>query len=155
MAPSTPQRGAKNKAAGLFATKTPAFTTQTANPKRLGNACLSNSAHLLRIDRIPVISSLVADAIASRSVPTIAGRGLVPKCRQRRCKNIPIVPVEISPPPDVVNRSPLHAEEVTRVVRGRVLQELQQLQRQRLSIQTISEQTGCARKTIETSGQNR
>jgi len=45
--------------------------------------------------------------------------------------------------------------EVTRVVRGRDLQELKQLQRQRLSIQAISEQTGCARKTIETGGQNR
>src|ERR1700675_3755753 len=31
---------------------------------------------------------------------------------------IPIVPVEFSPPPDVVNRSPLHTEEVPRLVKG-------------------------------------
>src|SRR5882762_4105036 len=31
---------------------------------------------------------------------------------------IPIVPVEFSPPPDVVNRSPLQTEEVPRLVKG-------------------------------------
>src|SRR5215471_6834966 len=31
---------------------------------------------------------------------------------------IPIVPVEFSPPLDVVNRSPLHTEEVPRLVKG-------------------------------------
>src|SRR5947209_5006520 len=36
---------------------------------------------------------------------------------QRRCKN-PIVPVEFSPPLNVVNRSPLHTEEVPRLVKG-------------------------------------
>ncbi len=31
---------------------------------------------------------------------------------------IPIVPVEFSPPPDVVNRSPLQTEEVPKLVKG-------------------------------------
>ncbi|MFZ3329333.1 MAG: hypothetical protein WA197_01780 [Candidatus Acidiferrales bacterium] len=31
---------------------------------------------------------------------------------------IPIVPVEISPPPDVLHRNPLHTEEVPRLVKG-------------------------------------
>jgi hypothetical protein len=45
MAPSMPNRGFRNEAAGLFATKTPAFTTQEANPRKLRDIRLSHIAH--------------------------------------------------------------------------------------------------------------
>jgi len=51
---------------------------------------------------------------------------------------IPIVPVEFSPPLNVVNRGPLHTEEVRDLLRGRDVQELKELkelQRQGMSIQ--------------------
>lgn len=44
-APSTPHGGAWNQAAGLFATKTPAFTTQEGNPRSQGAFCLFSFAH--------------------------------------------------------------------------------------------------------------
>ena len=61
---------------------------------------------------------------------------------------IPIVPVEFSPPLDVVNRNSLRMEEVPRLVKGKDVQELRELQRQGMSIQAISELTGWDRKTI-------
>ena len=61
---------------------------------------------------------------------------------------IPIVPVEFSPPLDVVNRNSLRMEEVRDLLRGKDVQELRELQRQGMSIQAISELTGWDRKTI-------
>jgi len=58
------------------------------------------------------------------------------------------MPFEFSPPLDVVSRSPLQTEEVPRLVKGRDVQELKELQRQGMSIQAISELTGWDRKTI-------
>ncbi len=55
---------------------------------------------------------------------------------------IPIVPVEFSPPLDVVNRNRLRTEEVPNLLRGRDVEELKELQRQGMSIQAISELTG-------------
>jgi hypothetical protein len=68
---------------------------------------------------------------------------------------IPIVPVEFSPSLNVVNRGPLHTEEVPRLVKGRDVQELKELQRQGMSIQAISKLTGWDRKTIRKSCRRR
>jgi hypothetical protein len=57
VASSTSQEGAKNEAAGLFATKTPAFTTQDGNPKRLIDIWLSNIAHPFVIEQILPINT--------------------------------------------------------------------------------------------------
>jgi len=61
---------------------------------------------------------------------------------------IPIVPVEFSPPLDVVNRNSLRMERFRDLLRGKDVQELRELQRQGISIQAISELTGWDRKTI-------
>ncbi len=55
---------------------------------------------------------------------------------------IPIMPVEKSPPPYVVNRSPLRTEEVPRLVKGRDVQDIKELQQQGVSIQAISNLSG-------------
>jgi hypothetical protein len=73
--------------------------------------------------------------------------GLSAHCVSASAK-IPIVPVEFSPPLDVVNRSPLHTEEVLILVKGENMQELKELQRQGMSIQAITELTGWDRKTM-------
>src|ERR1700731_1439464 len=44
-APSMPHGGFRNEAAGFLATKTPAFTTQEGNPRKLRNIRLSHIAH--------------------------------------------------------------------------------------------------------------
>jgi hypothetical protein len=56
---------------------------------------------------------------------------------------IPIVPVEFSPPLNVVNRGPLHTEEVPRLVKGE-----RRARTASRSIQAISRLTGWDRKTI-------
>jgi hypothetical protein len=61
---------------------------------------------------------------------------------------IPLAPVEFSPSLDVVNRNARRMEEVPRLVKGRDVQELRELQRQGMSIQAISELTGWDRNTI-------
>ena len=66
---------------------------------------------------------------------------------QRRCKN-PHSPGLIFPTPKCGKPEPTHTEEVPRLVKGRDVQELKELQRQGMSIQAISELTGWDRKTI-------
>ena len=58
VAPRTPHRGAWNEAAGRFATKTPAFTTQDANPKRRIHFCLFTFVHLPPIDYVHAITAV-------------------------------------------------------------------------------------------------
>jgi hypothetical protein len=55
--PRTPYRGAWNEAAGRFATKTPAFTTQDGNAKSRTNICLFTFVHLLLIDEVNAITT--------------------------------------------------------------------------------------------------
>jgi len=55
---------------------------------------------------------------------------------------IPIVPVEFSPPLDVVNRSHSIRRRFRDLLRGRDVQELKELQRQGVNIQAISDLTG-------------
>jgi hypothetical protein len=61
MAPSMPNRGFRNEAAGLFATKTPAFTTQEANPRKLRDIRLSHIAHRGLTEQILPSTSLPDD----------------------------------------------------------------------------------------------
>ncbi len=64
VAPLAPRRGTRNEAAGLFATKTPAFTTQNANPRRLINIRLSHIAHPLLIEHILRICSELCECMS-------------------------------------------------------------------------------------------